>query len=263
MLVDSHLHLEFKDFAQDLEAVLARAKVAGVGIMVSIGTRQKGWESIYNLIHPHPQLYMTAGVHPCDIEGHDLDAVKAGLKDYLSRERVIGVGETGLDFFHKPYDAAKQKDFFRLQIEMGRHFDIPVVVHSRNAEDETVTVLEEAFSEGPLRVVLHCFSGSLEMAKACLNLGCYFSASGILTFKNAKSVQEVFTSLPLDKILVETDAPYLAPAPHRGKRNEPAFVKLTAEQLANLRGASFKAIAEATTQNFFTLFSRAQRPHAA
>ena len=256
MLVDSHAHLEFDDFAADQEEILERAEKAGVEAIVSIGTRRQGWDRIAALTHTFDQVYMTAGVHPCDVASDDLSTLEKALDTYAQKPKVVGLGETGLDFFHTPYDQKRQEEAFRLHIKVARKHDLPIVVHSRNAEERTAEMIKEAVAEGPLRVVLHCFAGSLEMAKACLPLGCYFSASGIITFKNAHSLREVFAFLPADKLLVETDAPYLAPSPFRGKRNEPSYVKYTAEALATLRGESFEVLAHQTTKNFHRLFSR-------
>ena len=256
MLVDSHAHLEFDAFDGDREAMLKRAKEAGVKAIVSIGTRVDNWDAILRIARQNPFVFMTVGVHPCDVSSDVLGSLKEKLQHYLALPQVVGVGETGLDYYHEPFDKELQKAFFRVQIEVARAFDVPIVVHSRGAEEDTVSLLEEAFGQGDVRVVLHCFSGSYEMAKACAALGCYFSASGILTFKNAEEVRQVFQMLPEDKILVETDAPYLAPSPYRGKRNEPAYVVETAKRLGDIRGLSFEAIAALTTTNFQRLFSR-------
>jgi TatD DNase family protein len=256
VFVDSHAHLEFAAFDGERDTLIERALKGGVMRIVSIGTRLDNWEKIYKITQKHEAVFMTAGVHPCDVETHDLSKLKHHLEKFLKKEKVVGVGESGLDFYHRPFDQKKQEESFSIHIEAARSFDVPVVVHSREAEGRTTSMLKEAFQAGPIRAVLHCFSGSLDMTKACLDLGCYFSTSGILTFKNATNVREVFSFLPLDRILIETDAPYLAPHPFRGKRNEPAYVVHTAQKLADIKNLTLEEVGRLTSENFFALFSK-------
>ncbi len=260
MLVDSHAHWDFKDFDDEHDLLWARAREAGVGTVLSIGTKPQGWSKVLALADTYPDLYATIGVHPCDSKGVSQEGLTQTLCAQAAHKKVVGLGETGLDFFHTPFDAAHQETLFACHMEAGHTLDLPLVVHSRDAEEATVAMLKEGGKTWGVRAVIHCFSGSLTFAKACLDLGCYLSFSGILTFKKAEVLQEVARYAPLDRVLVETDAPYLAPHPYRGKRNESAFVRYTAEKLAELRGVSFDDVARATTDNFFTLFTKASPP---
>ncbi|MGB0919153.1 MAG: TatD family hydrolase [Holosporaceae bacterium] len=254
--VDSHAHLDFDAFKGRHHDVLKKAHQAGVKTIVSIGTTLKSWDPILTIAEKHPPVYATVGIHPCDAK----DVAAKGLKELLLEKakhpKVVGFGETGLDFFHKPFDATHQEAMLWQHIEAGHKADLPLVIHSRAAEEATLSVLKEAALQGT-RCVMHCFSGTKAFASACLDLGFYLSFSGILTFKNAKELQDIAQFAPLDRVLVETDAPYLAPHPLRGKTNEPAFVQHTARKLADLKSLSLQAIATQTTQNFYRLFSKA------
>lgn len=260
MLVDSHCHLDFPDFAPDFADVLARARNAGVGTMVTIGTRLSKFAEVRAIAESAPELYCTVGVHPHEAEKEGVGD-PSGLLAAAAHAKVVGIGETGLDYFYKHSEPAAQARNFRAHIAAARESGLPLIVHARDADTDTMRILAEEHAVGPFPGVIHCFTASRALAEHCVGLGLYISFSGILTFKNARDIQETAKALPLDRILVETDAPYLAPMPNRGKRNEPAFVAHTAAFLANLRGEKPDVMAEKTTENFFRLFSKAKPPN--
>ncbi|BBK31963.1 TatD DNase family protein [Stella humosa] len=259
MLVDSHCHLDFEDFAAERDAVIDRARAAGVGTMLTIGTKLSEFDQVRAIAEAYPDIWCSVGIHPHEAETEaDIDA--AGLVALARHPRVVGIGECGLDFFydHSPRD--RQEAVFRVHADAARRTGLPLIVHSRDADDEMIRVLQEESHGGALKGVLHCFSSGRLLAEEAVKLGFYISFSGILTFKKAEELREIARDLPADRLLVETDAPYLAPIPHRGKRNEPAFVASTAAKLAGIRGLSVAEVEALTTENFFRLFDRAQRP---
>lgn len=260
MLVDSHAHWDFKDFEGERDALWKRAQEAGVEVVLSIGTTPEGWPRILDIAGQYEGMFATVGVHPCDGGGVPVQGLTDSLCAAATHPKVVGLGETGLDCFHQPYDLNHQKALFEAHMVAGQTLGMPLVVHTRDAEDETLLMLKMGVQSYNMRGVIHCFSGSLDFAKACLDLGFYISLSGILTFKNARELHEVARFVPLDRVLVETDAPYLAPHPMRGKRNESSFVRYTALKLADLKGMAFGEVARATTDNFFNLFTKASRP---
>jgi len=254
MLVDSHCHLDFPDFDGEMDAVLERAQAAGVGYMLTICTHVSRFEQVRAVAEGRANLRCSVGIHPHNVA--EEPAVSANDLIELARsDEVVAIGETGLDFFydHSPRDA--QEASFRTHIAAARETGLPVIVHSRDADETTAAVLADEYGKGSFSGVLHCFSSGPELARAALDLGFYVSASGIITFKKADELRAIFEDVPLDRLLVETDAPYLAPVPKRGKRNEPAFTAHTAEKLAEIKGVSTAELAEATTDNFFRLFS--------
>lgn len=255
LLVDSHCHLNFPEFAEDVEAVLARAREAGVGVMQLISTKMTEFPALLALAEAHPELYCSVGVHPNTEES----ITKEELIGISSSPKVIGYGETGLDYYRE-HDKALQKKNFAQHIEAAQDTGIPIIVHTRDAEGDTVSLLQEQMKKKPFTGVIHCFTAGRELAEAVLALGFYISFSGIFTFKNASHLHDIARDIPLDHLLIETDAPYLAPMPHRGKRNEPAFVTHTNAVLAAVKGISAEACAAATSENFFRLFSKAKRP---
>jgi TatD DNase family protein len=259
MLVDSHCHLDFPEFAPDLEAVVARAGTAGVGAMLTIGTRLDRFPGVRAVAERFANVYCTVGVHP-----HEAKDAPEKVADELARlaghPKVVGFGETGLDFYYEHSPKADQERSFRAHIAAARDAGLPLVVHSRDADPDTLRVLRDEYRQGPFTGLMHCFSSGPELAEGALALGLYISFSGIVTFKKADQVRAVAAKVPLDRVLVETDAPYLSPHPNRGKRNEPAFTALTAARLAEDRGLSAEALAEATTDNFFRLFAKAKKP---
>jgi TatD DNase family protein len=259
MLVDSHCHLDFPDFAAELPDVVARAKAAGVGVCVSIGTKLSHFGELAAIAEKFADVYCTVGSHPHEAEKEPLDD-SASLLALAKHQKVVGVGETGLDYYYEHSPRAQQAANFRAHIAAARELALPLVVHTRDAEDDTIDILRGETGKGAFTGLIHCFTGTQRLADAALELGLFISASGIATFKKSEALREVLKNVPLERLLVETDAPYLAPTPFRGKRNEPAFVVHTAAMLAELKGVSPEAIAEATTDNFFRLFTRAARP---
>ncbi len=250
MLVDSHCHLNFPDFKDDLDAVVARAAEYGVGKMVSICTKMAEFEEIAAIADKYENIFCTVGVHPHDAMKHT-SVTAAELIEKTKHPKCVGIGETGLDFYYEHSPREEQKQCFLEHIVAARETGLPLVIHTRNADEDMIEIIKR---EAPFPGLLHCFSSTYEVAKCAIDNGLYISLSGILTFKTATDLQERAKKLPLDRLLVETDSPYLAPLPNRGKRNEPAFTKFTAEKLAELRGISFKEVEKATTENFHKLF---------
>lgn len=259
LLVDSHCHLDFPDFAAELPDVVARAKTAGVGVCVSIGTRLARTGEVVAVAERFAGVYATIGSHPHEAQAEPLDGPDA-LVAAARAPKIVGIGETGLDYFYEHSPRARQIANFRAHIAAARALGLPLVVHTRDAEDDTIDILGEEMGKGAFTGLIHCFTGTQRLADAALGLGFCISASGIATFKKSEALRSVLARVPIDRLLVETDAPYLAPAPHRGRRNEPAFVVHTAALLAELKGISVDTLATATTDNFFRLFTRAARP---
>ncbi|EKV31510.1 Putative deoxyribonuclease YcfH [Caenispirillum salinarum AK4] len=261
MLVDSHCHLDFPDFAEDFEGVLARAREAGVGHMLTICTHITKFGKVLALAEAHEQMTCTVGIHPHEA-GNEPETDAATLLEKARHPKVVGFGETGLDFFYDHSPREEQKRSFRSHIQAARDMQLPIVIHTRNADDETSAILEEEVGKGAFPGLIHCFSSGPELAEKAVELGLYISLSGILTFKKSGELREIAARVPLDRLLVETDAPYLSPVPKRGKRNEPSFVAHTAKVLAEVKGVSMKEVEETTTANFFRLFSKAPNPEA-
>ena len=259
MLVDSHCHLDFDVFQEDFGDVLSRAQAAGVGAMVTICTRLTKFPAIRAIADAHANIWCSVGVHPHEAAAEGVRE-PADLLKRAADPRVVGIGETGLDFYYEHSPREAQETSFRAHIAAARDSGLPLIVHARDADIDTMRILREEHEKGPYPGVIHCFTASRQLADAAIDLGLYVSFSGILTFKNATAIQETAMALPLDRILVETDAPYLAPAPNRGKRNEPSYVAHTARFLAELRNETPEAIADITTANFFRLFSKAEPP---
>lgn len=259
MLVDSHCHLDFPDYAGKVDDVLARARSAGVGVCVSIGTELKRFPGVKAVAEAHADVWCSVGVHPHESEKELLDD-EAALVAEAAHPKVVGIGETGLDYYYEHSPRQPQQANFRSHIAAARRTGLPVIVHTRDAEDDTIAILREEMEKGPFTGLIHCFTGTQKLADAALALGLYISVSGIATFKNSAALRDVIKSVPLNRLLVETDAPYLAPVPYRGKTNEPAFVVHTAALLADLKGVSEEVLAAATTDNFFRLFSKVVRP---
>jgi TatD DNase family protein len=257
MLVDSHCHLDFKDFGEELDDVVARAGASGVGVMVTICTHLSRFDAVRAGAERYDNIWCSVGVHPHEAGAEGQKAADA-LIELAGHPKVVGIGETGLDYYyeHSPRDA--QRESFRAHIAAARQTGLPLIVHSRDADAEMAEILRAEFAAGPFSGVMHCFSSGRGLAEAALEIGFYISFSGILTFKSADEVRAIALDVPQDRLLVETDAPYLAPVPNRGKRNEPAFVVHTAAQLAELKGMGSADLARQTTENFYRLFSRAQ-----
>lgn len=261
MLVDSHCHLNYPDFADDLDDVLARAEENGVGLMLTINTRLTETKSVQSIAERYLQVFCTVGVHPHEasdyVNGYEGETLLNQLKRFARHPKVVGLGETGLDYYYNNSPREDQIAAFSDHIRASIDLDLPLVVHTRDADEDTIACLRDV-GQGKAKGVLHCFSGSAELAQEALNLGFYISFSGILTFKKTEALRQIAQEIPLDRILVETDAPFLAPVPHRGKRNEPAFTRYTAELLADLKGLSYSAVEKTTTDNFLTLFPKAR-----
>lgn len=259
MLVDSHCHLDFPEFAPELDAVMTRARQAGVGACVSIGTKLGQFANVLAVAERFPDVWCSVGVHPHEAKSEPLDSADP-LLAHAAHPKVVGIGESGLDYYyeHSPRDA--QIANFRHHIEAARRSRLPLIVHTRDADDDTIAVLGEEMARAPFTGLLHCFTGTRRLAEAAIRLGLYISASGIATFKNSSELRGVLKDVPRGRLLVETDAPFLAPIPHRGKRNEPSFVVHTAAALAELTGMTPEEFARATTENFFRLFTKAARP---
>jgi TatD DNase family protein len=261
MLVDSHCHLDFPDYAGDVEGVLARARAAGVATCLSIGTELARFAGVRAVAEKFPDVWCSVGVHPHEAAKEPLTSPALLLAE-ASHPKVAGIGETGLDYYYEHSPRPAQGVNFRCHIAAGREAKLPVIVHTRDADDDTIAILNDEMQNGAFTGLIHCFTGSQKLADAALALGLYISVSGIATFKNSGALREVIKTAPLDRLLVETDAPFLAPMPHRGKTNEPAFVVHTARMLAELKGVSENELAAATTENFFRLFTKITRPDA-
>jgi TatD DNase family protein len=259
MLVDSHCHLDFPDFKDELDAVVRRAGDAGVGAMLTICTHVTRFEQVLRVAERYDNVFCTVGIHPHEA-ANEPEVTAEHLIRMAEHAKVVGFGETGLDYFYEHSPRERQQANFRAHIAAARRAGLPVVIHTRDADEDMARILEEETAIGPFSGVLHCFSSSRGLAERALALGLHISLSGILTFKNAHDLRETAQSLPLDRVLVETDAPYLAPVPMRGKRNEPAFTAHTAAALARVMGLEEGALARASTDNFFRLFAKAARP---
>lgn len=258
-MIDSHCHLNYKGLIEQQADVIERAHAAGVSGMLNISTREREWADIIVTAERHSGIWASIGIHPHEADEHpDVDARR--LIAAAAHPKVIGIGETGLDYYYEHSPRAPQITNFRAHIAAARQSGLPVIVHTRDADDDTIAVLEEEMAKGAFTGLIHCFTGTQRLADASLALGLMISVSGIATFKNSQALRDVIKSVPLDRLLVETDAPFLAPVPHRGKTNEPAFVVHTAKMLAELKGVSEAELAAATTENFFRLFRKVKRP---
>jgi TatD DNase family protein len=262
MLVDSHCHLDFPDFADELDAVVARARAAGIERMVTISTRVKCFAQVAAIAERFPDVYCSVGTHPHNAH-EELDVTTADLVACTRAPKVVAIGEAGLDYHYDSSPRDAQERGFRTHIAAARETGLPLVIHTREADADTARILEEETGKGAFPAVLHCFTGGADLARRAVELGLFISFTGILTFKNSVALRAIAAELPADRILVETDAPYLAPGKFRGKRNEPAYVVETAKVLAETRGVTFEEVAQQTTANFFRLFAKVPRPAAA
>ncbi|GIX20109.1 TatD family hydrolase [Erythrobacter cryptus] len=257
MLVDSHCHLEYKGLIEDQAGVLARARAAGVGAMLNISTRQSEWDQVIATAAREADVYASVGIHPHEADAHR-DLGRGALLAATQHPRVIAIGETGLDYYYDHSDREAQKTLFRMHISVARETGLPLIIHTRDAEEDTYAILAEEQGEGAFPALIHCFTASADFAEKVLALGLFISLSGIVTFKNAKALQEVAKIIPEDRLLIETDSPFLAPVPHRGRVCEPAYVADTARFLASLRGTDAETLAAQTSANFFALFGKAR-----
>jgi TatD DNase family protein len=255
MLVDSHCHLDFPDFADELDQVVQRGRDNGVGLFLTINTHLTRFERVLAVAERFDDVYCTVGIHPHEA-GTEPKAETERLLDLACHPKVVGFGETGLDYYYDKSPRERQRDSFRAHIAAARIADLPVIVHTRDADADTLDILDEEMGKGAFPGLIHCFSSGPELAEKAVEMGLYISISGIVTFKKAEALQETVKTIPLDRLLVETDCPYLAPIPFRGKRNEPAHVTYTAAKVAELKGISPAELAEATTANFRRLFTK-------
>jgi TatD DNase family protein len=258
MLVDSHCHLDFPDLAADLDGVVSRARAAGIGRMVTISTRVRRLPDLLAITERHGDVFCSVGTHPHHAH-EELDITAADLIAKSAHPKVVAIGEAGLDYFYDKSPRPAQEQGFRAHIAAARQTGLPLVIHSRDADDDMARILEEETGKGAFPAVLHCFTGGPDLARRAIALGLHISFTGILTFKTSQALRDIAASLPADRVLVETDAPYLAPGKYRGKRNEPAYVVETANVLAQTRGVTPDRIAQQTTDNFFRLFNKVPR----
>jgi TatD DNase family protein len=255
MFVDSHCHLNYKGLVEDQQAVLQRARAAGVGTMLNISTRASEWDAVIGVAERERDVWASVGIHPHEADEHP-EVQTATLVERAAHERVVGIGESGLDYYYDHSDREQQRASFRAHLAASRETGLPIIVHTRDAEADTADILADEMGKGAYPGVIHCFTASADFARKALDLGLYISISGIVTFKNAKDLQETARNLPGDRLLIETDSPFLAPVPHRGRPCEPAFVADTARFLAALRDETVEALAERTSANFRALFSK-------
>ena len=256
-LVDSHCHLNMKEFKDDLDQVLDNARKSNVKYLQTICTKISDYPEIINIIEKHENIYGSFGVHPHEANENTELQVEDIIK-YTSHKKIIGVGETGLDYYYEYSNRINQKKSFEKHIEASRKTKLPIIIHTREADEDTISILKNEMSNGTFPGLIHCFTSTENLAKKVLDLGFYISISGIVTFKNAIELQNIVKYIPLDRLLIETDSPYLAPIPFRGKRNEPSFVKNIAEFIAGIKNISYEEIVSCTTENFIKLFSKVQ-----
>jgi TatD DNase family protein len=255
MFVDSHCHLNYKGLVEEQAAVIDRARAVGVTAMLNISTREREWDDVLGVAERHDDIWASVGIHPHEADAHaHIDTMK--LVSRASNTRVVAIGETGLDYYYDHSDRDQQKASFRSHIVAARETGLPLIVHTRDAEADTLAIMRDEMAKGAYKAVIHCFTASQDFASAALAMGCYISLSGIVTFKNAKDLQATAKTIPQDRLLIETDSPFLAPIPHRGKPCEPAFVADTARFLSELLSVSPDILGQVTSNNFYALFSK-------
>ena len=258
MIIDSHCHLNMKEFDQDLDNVILNAKQNNIKGMLTISTNLEEIKNIKKISERFSNIWFSLGIHPNNVDKNYLN-LNAVIDNNIKNKKFIGIGETGLDFYYKNYNKDLQIKSFINHINLARELDLPVIVHTRNADKDTISILKNEYKRGKFRGLIHCFTASEELAIEVLAINFYISISGIITFKNADNLRKITKSIPIEKILVETDAPYLSPVPMRGKRNEPSFVSYTAKYLANLLNVPEEELYSKTTKNFFKLFNKAKQ----
>ena len=251
-MIDSHCHLDHEPLLSDLDNVIERSKKVGIQKLLTISTSLQSFSRVKDIVTKDEMIYGTIGIHPHETNKDIINS------DYITKclkenPKIIGIGETGLDFYYNNSDKKSQLDSFKIHIEASMKSNVPLIIHSRDAEDETFDVLNE-YKNNELKILMHCFTGSKKFSEKLLNFNTFFSASGIITFKNAIELQNTFKSLPMDRILIETDSPFLAPVPNRGKKNEPSFIEFTAKKLAEIKGIEKSELSKITTKNFNNLF---------
>lgn len=260
-VVDSHCHLNYEGLIDDLDGVVARAREAGVGCMLAINTKISEFDAVHDISKNHDHIFATVGVHPHEAE-NEPDIALDALLSRSQHPKVVGIGETGLDYYYDTAPRDMQIDNFTTHITAARETGLPVIIHTRDADDDCVRILREEYEKGAFPGLIHCFTATQDLANAVLDLGLSISISGIVTFKNAQALRDVVSTVPLDRLLVETDSPFLAPIPHRGRTCEPAYVVDTLNYIAEIRGISADELREITTANFFNLFSKVTPPPA-
>ncbi len=251
-MIDSHCHLDHEPLLSDLENIILRSKKIGIKKLLTISTSKESFSKVKDIVYRDEIIFGTIGIHPHEADKNKID-LEFFLKNLNENKKIIGIGETGLDFYYDNSDRDKQVDCFRLHIEAALKADIPLIIHSRNAENKTFEILDD-YKDKKLKILMHCFTGSQKFAEKLLKFNSFFSASGIITFKNSLDLQKTFKFLPLNRILIETDSPFLAPVPNRGKKNEPSFIDFTATKLAEIKGIKKSELIKITTDNFNNLF---------
>ena len=251
-MIDSHCHLDHEPLLSDLSNVIKRSKETGIKKLLTISTNLESFTKIKEIVKFDEMIFGTFGIHPHETKNNTI-ASETIVKNIKENEKIIGIGETGLDFYYNNSDKNSQIESFEQHIEASIKTKLPIIIHSRDAEDETFEILNK-YKDRDLKILMHCFTGSKSFSEKLISLNSYFSASGIITFKNSKDLQETFSHIPLDRLLIETDSPFLAPVPNRGKKNEPSFIKFTAQKLAEIRNIPLPELIKLTTNNFDTLF---------
>lgn len=257
-LVDSHCHLNYPDFSEDRDIVIQRAKEQGISVMQTICTKITEFEEIKSIAEQYESIYCSVGIHPHEVETQPILSAEDIVK-HTQHDKVIGIGETGLDYFYEHSPRALQQQSFKAHIAAARETQLPLIVHTRDADEDTIEILQSEMQKGAFPGLIHCFSSTRELAEKSMEMGLYISISGIVTFKKAQELKDIVKDIPLEKMLVETDAPFLAPVPYRGKRNEPAYTRETAAYIAQLKGITIEEVAKQTTENFYRLFSKSKR----
>ena len=255
MLIDHHCHLDFPQFEEDRDAIVQRAHQAGVGLMVTICTRVRNLNTLLGIADAHKGVFCSVGTHP-HYADQELDVSAEQLIELSRHDKVVAIGEAGLDYHYQRGPREAQEQGFRTHIAAARATGLPLEIHARDADDDTARILEDEYAKGPFKAILHCYTGGPDLAQRAVAMGMIVSFTGVITFKKSDALRAVAADVPLDNLLVETDAPYLAPLPYRGKTNEPAYVRHTAQTLADIKGVSIEDIATATTANFFRLFTK-------
>lgn len=257
-LVDHHCHLDFPQFADQHGELIARAHRTGVGLMVTICTRIRQLDTLLEISNEHPSVFCSVGTHP-HYADEELDISTDEIVELAQHPRIVAIGEAGLDYYYQKSSREGQADGFRRHIRAARETGLPLEIHARDADEDTIRILEEEHADGAFPAILHCYTGGPELARRAVELGLYVSFTGVVTFKKNEALRAIAQEVPLDRLLVETDAPYLAPMPYRGKTNEPSYVQYTAQHLAEVKGMTADAFAEAVTENFFRLFTKVPR----
>ena len=255
MIIDSHCHLTFGDYEEDMDLIIQNAREHGVGMILNVATNKDEYAQMVGLLEHYPFIYGAFGIHPDSIEPNNMVKIDE-LLDLLHHLKIIGVGETGLDYHYETIDRKYQQESLMIHIEAARQTGLPLIIHTRDADDDMAAILQEAMIYHPFKAMLHCFSSSEKLAKKALDLGCYLSISGIITFKKSDDLRQIVKKVPLDKLLVETDAPFLAPVPYRGKRNEPAYITETVKALSELKNIPQEELEKTLENNFYTLFDK-------